>query len=346
MFKQKRKVKIFVFTLILVLSTTLNAYADDSASILNPNSLTTGKITYHYTNSHLLDMTDQYNGVLIPAFLTVDIDLNAHLYFRSPTISTVRRTFYKEEYNMIVSCIGNEFFINQLSFSLGRLEAIDENGNAVICMKEYTPDYIVDPTNVYWDFVGSNTLFNTIRTNDSYATLGYRINGGLLNYQSGIATLDNLESENGIVDVYSINNNVKMVDVNQANLLAEKIRNRNNNEYQEKMYGDKYYKAVMNYAEKNNIVVSDNEIKDYMNKVIEQYKKDENHLTIKKACEIANIEFEQIVANDYSCYEFLLIEAKAYEKFSSELLKMNKIKSSESKECRNEIYNEWKKLME
>lgn len=298
----KKVLLITVLILIMVISTSVNAFA------------ASGTVQYRYENEHIL---------LVPLekiVSTVGTTVKLNASFEYTSSDTQSRTYTTEEYFMTAESINAPSVTGQLSFSMGILEVYPKGGTVKACTKTYTPSVYLPSGLLYHNEAGSRTTLNILKSGNSYGKLGYLIGGNVAMPESGQGTFNNLGTASGIITTQSDTNTVEENLEIQNNdyivtALKEKMQ-RSQENYEETIL--KEYRGILGEANKRKIVVTDEEVVDYIKELLLIYEKADNKAMIDEICSEAGITYEELVKHEFEGYRAILTEERMFETFTEE----------------------------
>ena len=117
--------------------------------------------------------------------------------------------------------------------------------------------------------------------------------------------------------------------------------------YENLLHSNSENQAILTYAEKNGMLVSDKEVDAYINELIKNYETSDDYATIKAGCTLAGTSFEEVARSEFSGYRLVLTRENMYEKFLKDYLAENNLDYTDINEAvQKEIHREWYAFIE
>jgi len=189
--------------------------------------------------------------------------------------------------------------------------------------------------------------------------VGYYIYGGMFAAQSENVRFNNLGTNTGTVTVSpsGINNvaateyhdSLYSIDMQKAEKIAELYQNKMSSKdtYENSLLSNAENQAVLTYAEKNDMLVSDKEVNAYINELINAYETSDDYATIKFGCAMAGTSFEEVARSEFLGYRIILTREKMYESFLNDYLIVNNLDYADMNEdLQKMIHDEWFEFIE
>lgn len=330
-----------LLVLVFVVGATGSAYA------------ASGRVVYNYSTNHFITFIDEDQGWGTGTMIGVDVTAGATFNYNAS--DTQSRTYNNEEYWVRVDSSALDYYTSQLSFYMFDLIVYPEQATAKTCSEDYEPSYIISRGYLFFEAVGSNTLLPILKKGNSYGKLTYNIAGGT----GGAANSIYFNNLGVAVGTVSATTSPMAVPGEESALALNDITNSSDVEkyveyFEAKIIEDKNgtdeivastneeIKTILSYAEENNLEVSEEDVNNYIEKLLDSYETSCEHDAIERACEQLGITFEEIVRNDFIRYKVMLTEEKAYEDFKNHYIEthfLHKAKSLDTIEM--EIISEW-----
>lgn len=313
--KKVKKVLGFVLIFMLVFGSTTSIYA------------ASGSVDYRYTGDHVFVLSENASPIVVGSF-GVSVKLGAEFFYNAS--DTQSRSYNKEEWYFIVDSNNRPTAKSESTSSTGDLKVYPINASVKTCTKQYSPNILKDPNWVYFYEAGCNKNIKVLKKGgNSYAELAYQIAvpKHYLFGASKVVKFNNLGTATGRIELKNSNDinqnskeipDIEIVDKDkptEEEIKAASIAIKARMESKTKNQPNKEYQAILDFAEKNGLCVSNKEVEQCIEKVIELYQNADNMKEVKLACEMAGTTYEEFVKADFEGYKMLLTEKKVYEDF-------------------------------